>query len=116
VEARLLEKKGHVVTVVSDGREALATLDSASFDLVLMDLQMPEVDGLEATARIRQKERATGRHLPIIALTAHAMKGDRENCIAAGMDGYVSKPIQPEELFREIDTVLSGIGSESPVR
>jgi signal transduction histidine kinase/ActR/RegA family two-component response regulator len=116
VEARLLEKKGHVVTVVSDGREALAALDSASFDLVLMDLQMPEIDGLEATARVREKERATGRHLPIIALTAHAMKGDRESCIAAGMDGYVSKPIQPEELFHEIDAVLSGIRSESPIR
>jgi PAS domain S-box-containing protein len=99
---RLLEKEGHAVTVAGSGRAALAVLERQSFDLVLMDVQMPEMDGLEATDRIRQQERGSGRHVPILAMTAHAMKGDRERCLAAGMDGYVSKPIQPRELFEAI--------------
>ncbi len=95
---RLLEKMGHQVVVANNGREALERLEAEAFDLVLMDVQMPELDGLEATRQIRQKEARTGKHLPIIAMTAHAMKGDRERCLAAGMDDYISKPIQVEKL------------------
>jgi two-component system sensor histidine kinase/response regulator len=99
---RLLEKRGHTVQVANNGHEALALLAGAgheAFDCVLMDVQMPEMDGFECTTLIRDQERTTGEHLPIIAMTAHAMKGDEERCRAAGMDGYLSKPIQPEELF-----------------
>jgi PAS domain S-box-containing protein len=95
---RLLEKRGHHVTVAGNGAEALAAMDTHEFDLVFMDVQMPEMDGLEATSVIRGKEKITGKHQPIIALTAHAMKGDREKCISAGMDGYLTKPIRPQEL------------------
>jgi two-component system sensor histidine kinase/response regulator len=95
---RLLEKRGHHVVVAGNGREALAALERQSFDLVLMDVQMPEMDGFEATAAIREKEKGHGKHLPIVALTAHAMKGDSEKCLAAGMDGYLAKPIRPQEL------------------
>ena len=95
---RLLEKRGHSVVLAADGREALAALEKESFDLVLMDLQMPEMDGFEATAAIRKMERDSGNHLPIVALTAHAMKGDREKCLAGGMDGYLTKPIRAPEL------------------
>jgi two-component system, sensor histidine kinase and response regulator len=99
---RLLEKRGHSVSLAADGREALVALEKESFDLVLMDLQMPEMDGFEATMAIRKNERGSGNHLPIVALTAHAMKGDREKCLAAGMDGYLTKPIrahEPDELL-----------------
>jgi CheY-like chemotaxis protein/HPt (histidine-containing phosphotransfer) domain-containing protein len=95
----LLEKQGHEVVVANDGKEALAQLERQSFDLVLMDVQMPEMDGLEAAAQIRASENGTGRHVPIVAMTAHAMKGDRERCLEAGMDDYVSKPIQARELL-----------------
>jgi two-component system, sensor histidine kinase and response regulator len=95
---RLLEKRGHRVVVASNGQEAVKALERESFDVVFMDVQMPEMDGLEATAAIREKERASGAHQPIIALTAHAMKGDREKCLAGGMDGYLTKPIRPQEL------------------
>jgi signal transduction histidine kinase/CheY-like chemotaxis protein len=95
---RLLEKRGHFVSIAGDGREALAALEKESFDLVLMDLQMPQMDGFEATTVIREKEKTTGNHLPIVALTAHAMKGDREKCLAGGMDAYLTKPIRPHEL------------------
>ena len=95
---RLLEKRGHRVAVAGNGREALAALEKESFDLVLMDVQMPDMDGFEATAMIRAKEKGTGLHQQVIALTAHAMKGDREKCLAQGMDGYLSKPIRPQEL------------------
>jgi PAS domain S-box-containing protein len=103
---RLLEKRGHRVTLAADGKEALAALDREDFDLALMDVQMPEIDGFEATSAIRRGEQATGRHLPIIAMTAHAMKGDRERCLKAGMDGYVSKPIQAAELFEIIERTV----------
>jgi PAS domain S-box-containing protein len=95
---RLLEKRGHRVVVAGNGLEALEALEKESFDLVLMDVQMPGMDGLEATAAIRKKESVSGLHLPVVALTAHAMKGDREKCIAGGMDGYLTKPIRPQEL------------------
>ena len=105
--ARLLEKEGHSVLVVSDGRQAVAAFESESFDLILMDVQMPEMNGYEATAAIREKERAPGGHIPIIAMTAHAMKGDRERCLDAGMDGYVSKPIKSTQLVEAIEEVAS---------
>lgn len=95
---RLLEKRGHQVVVAATGLEALKALEKESFDLVLMDVQMPEMDGLEATTAIRKKEKGTGMRQPIVALTAHAMKGDREKCLAGGMDGYLTKPIRPQEL------------------
>jgi signal transduction histidine kinase/ActR/RegA family two-component response regulator len=102
---RLLEKEGHRVEVVVNGHAALAALDADNFDLALMDLQMPEMDGFETTAIIRERERASGRHLPIIALTANAMVGDAERCFEAGMDGYVSKPVDVRRLFAEIRRV-----------
>jgi two-component system, sensor histidine kinase and response regulator len=97
---RILSKRGHKTTVVTNGKMALEILETTSFDLILMDLQMPEMDGCEATAAIRLKEATTGAHIRIIAMTAHAMKGDRELCLAAGMDGYISKPIRAEELLK----------------
>lgn len=100
---RLLEKRGHRVVVAANGREALAALEKDRYDLVLMDIQMPEINGMEATARIREKEKLTGGHQPIVALTAHAMKGDQELCLAAGMDGYLAKPIRAQELDRILD-------------
>jgi signal transduction histidine kinase/DNA-binding response OmpR family regulator len=114
VARRLLEKSGHTVTVANNGREALAILEAASFDgfaCVLMDVQMPEMGGFEATAIIREREHQTpGVHLPIIAMTAHTMKGDAERCIEAGMDAYVSKPIQPEALFDVIQPYVNAQG------
>jgi signal transduction histidine kinase/CheY-like chemotaxis protein len=105
---RLLQKCGHTVTLATSGVEALAATEARSFDLVLMDVQMPGMDGFEATANIRAREAAFGRHTPIIALTARAMKGDRQRCLDAGMDGYVSKPINTKELLEEI--VHVGLG------
>jgi signal transduction histidine kinase/CheY-like chemotaxis protein len=96
---RLLEKAGHSVAVVNNGIEALDAIEHGTFDVVLMDVQMPVMGGFEATAALRERERGTGRHLPVVATTAHAMKGDREQCEAAGMDAYIAKPIQPRELF-----------------
>jgi CheY-like chemotaxis protein len=106
---RLLEKRGHSVVVAGNGREALETLSRDSFDIVLMDVQMPEMDGFEATQIIREGERTTGAHVPIIAMTAHAMKGDRERCLVEGMDGYISKPLRPSELFEAIESLV-GVG------
>ena len=105
---RLLERRGHLVAVAENGREALATVEREVPDVVLMDVQMPEMDGLEAIRLIREEEKATGKHLPIIALTAHAMKGDRERCLEAGADEYVTKPIRAEDLFSAIERVTSG--------
>jgi light-regulated signal transduction histidine kinase (bacteriophytochrome)/CheY-like chemotaxis protein len=104
---RLLEKRGHEVTVARNGRLALQALQKHQFDLVLMDVQMPEMDGLEATAAIRQGEQITGKHIPIIAMTAHAMPLDKERCLEAGMDGYVSKPIRADALFSVVEEIFS---------
>ena len=102
----LMEKHGHSVDVANNGKEALAALAFGQFDVVLMDVEMPEMDGLEATAVIRERERQTGQHVPIIAMTAHAMKGDRQRCLEAGMDDYVSKPIRAQRLFETLESVL----------
>jgi PAS domain S-box-containing protein len=110
---RLLEKAGHRVTLASTGSEALAAWEDAGvpgFDVVLMDIQMPEMDGMEATAAIRNREKGSGKHIPILAMTAHAMRGDKERCLASGMDGYVSKPIHPAGLFAEIERCLAASG------
>jgi CheY-like chemotaxis protein len=108
---RLLEKRGHKVSVVSSGREALDLLEHSHFDLVLMDLQMPEMSGLEVTAAIRRREKGKRIRIPIVALTAHAMAGDRERCLAAGMDAYLSKPLRPSELNATIAALVpSGQG------
>ena len=104
--ARILEHQGHTVVVVGDGQGALDALARHTFDLVLMDVQMPVMDGIEATAIIRGQEQRLGGHLPIVAMTAHAMKGDAERCLAAGMDGYLSKPIKADELYAAIDKAL----------
>ncbi len=102
---RLLEKLGHRVTVAENGQQALAATRKGEFDLVLMDVQMPGMDGFEVAAAIRLEEESSGAHMPIIAITAHAVKGDRERCLAAGMDGYVAKPVQPKELYAAIEHV-----------
>ena len=94
------------MVLAQNGLEALAALENQPFDIVLMDGQMPEMDGFEATRLIREKENASGAHLPIIALTALAMQGDEERCLVCGMDGYVSKPIKLEELFSVIENVI----------
>jgi two-component system sensor histidine kinase/response regulator len=100
---RLLEKQGHLVTLATDGEAALEAFQETAFDVILMDVQMPGIDGLEATRRIRELERKSGATpVPIIAMTAHAMSGDREVCLEAGMTGYVSKPVNPRELFAAI--------------
>ena len=100
---RLLEKRGHVVSVAGDGRAALAALEKETFDIVLMDAQMPLMDGFEATVAIREKRSYLGGHIPIIAMTAHALKGDLDRRLSAGMDGYVSKPIRTSELFAVVE-------------
>ena len=102
---RLLEKCGHSVVVANNGRKALEELEKEKFDLAIMDVSMPDMDGYEAVAAIRAKEGTAQTHLPIIAMTAHAMKGDREHCLAAGMDAYISKPVQPKELFEIIKSL-----------
>jgi len=99
---RTLEKEGYVVRVVSNGQEALAALDQEPFDVVLMDVQMPEMDGFEATRRIRERETRTGAHIPILAITAHALPSDRDRCLEAGMDGYLSKPVDSRALREAI--------------
>ena len=106
---RLLEKRGQNVQTAGNGREALEKLKEADFDLVLMDVQMPVMGGFEATAAVREGEKGTGRHIPILALTARAMKGDRERCLAAGMDGYIGKPIRLEELFEQIEAFIPSV-------
>ena len=110
----LLEKRGHQVVVAENGREALDALDGLPFDAVLMDVQMPEMDGFEATAAIRAREAVTGAHTPIIAMTAHALKGDRDRCLEAGMDAYVSKPLRPQELFEVLAGLVTAHDDASP--
>jgi CheY-like chemotaxis protein len=105
VAVRMLQNEGHTVTVANNGREVLAALEREPFQLILMDVQMPEMDGFEATAAIRARERFTGAHLPIIAMTAHAMAGDQERCLGAGMDGYISKPVHKAELVQAINAL-----------
>ncbi len=108
---RLLAKRGHTIVVAENGKQAVAAVESEEFDVVLMDVQMPEMDGFEATAAIRQAEQLSGKHMPIVAMTAHAMKGDRERCLAAGMDAYVSKPIQFEELLEVTESFSDSIAA-----
>jgi two-component system, sensor histidine kinase and response regulator len=103
---RILEKRGYSVTVAADGRAAFEAFQAEAFDLVLMDLQMPEMDGFEATAAIREREKHTGGHIPIVAITAHALEGDQEKCLASGMDGFTTKPIRTSELFAVIERML----------
>jgi len=104
---RLLEKAGHFVTVAMNGQEAVHALGQGVFDLALMDVQMPVMGGFEAVAQIRAREKETGQHLPILALTASAMKGDRERCLAAGMDGYISKPFRNQDLFSAMEKAIN---------
>src|SRR4029453_5530956 len=106
VAVGLLTRRGHTVDVVANGLEALAATAVSAYDVVLMDVQMPEMGGIEATAAIREREASTGRHLRIIALTAHSMTGDRERYLAAGMDDYLSKPIDSKRLFAAVEQLL----------
>jgi CheY-like chemotaxis protein len=108
VALKILEKAGYRAEAVFNGLEALTALEKNRYDLILMDVQMPEMDGFETTAAIRRKEKEKGGHIPIVAMTAHAMKGDRERCLEAGMDDYLSKPIQPKELIEMIERQLKG--------
>jgi CheY-like chemotaxis protein len=108
VALRLLEKRGYHCLLANNGREALEVLSSASVDLVLMDIQMPEMDGFEATRCIRELEKSTGAHVPIVAMTAHAMQSDRDACLLAGMDGHIAKPVQSAHLYEAVDAALSG--------
>ncbi|TKB78517.1 MAG: response regulator, partial [Nitrospira sp.] len=112
---RLLQKWGHHVMVAGNGREALAALDAQAFDLLLTDIQMPEMDGLALATAIRAREATGGTHLPIIAMTAHALKGDRERCLAAGMDAYVAKPLQPAELTKVMADLMPSRPAAPPL-
>lgn len=107
VAVRTLEKYGHSVTVASNGKRALAALERDTYDAILMDIQMPELNGWEATRSIREKEKSTGGHIPIVAMTAHAMKGDEERCLESGMDSYLTKPINTQELLSVLDEIAS---------
>jgi two-component system, sensor histidine kinase and response regulator len=108
VAAAILERRGHSLVHAVNGREAVEAAAREAFDLIFMDVQMPEMDGLEATSRIREAEQATGRHTPIAAMTAHAMAGDRERCLAAGMDEYISKPLNKAELLALLERISAG--------
>ena len=103
---KLLEKKALVPEVAANGDEVLRALEESAYDLILMDIQMPRMDGLQATAAIRQREKVAGGHIPILAMTAHALNSDREKCLEAGMDGYVSKPVNAAELYQAIAEAL----------
>jgi two-component system, sensor histidine kinase and response regulator len=111
IVVRMLEKRGHRVAVTANGRDALQALANENFDLILMDIQMPLMDGIEATQLIRAQEADTGQHVPIVAMTAHAMKGDREKCLAAGMDDYISKPVNTDELYSLLNKIALSCGS-----
>ena len=110
VAIAFLEELGHQVTLARDGKEALDVIvaDATRFDLILMDVLMPNMDGLKATQAIREHERRTNGHVPIVAMTAQAMKGDEETCLAAGMDGYLSKPIRKDRLRETIERAIAG--------
>jgi CheY-like chemotaxis protein len=108
---RLLEKRGHTVAAAADGVEALEALDRNAFDLVLMDVQMPRMDGFQVTAIVREREKLTGGHLPIFAMTAHVLKGDEERCLTAGMDGYIPKPISPQALIAVVESISAPLSS-----
>jgi CheY-like chemotaxis protein len=114
VAVGLLTRRGHRVTVSANGVEALAALEQKPFDVVLMDVQMPEMGGFEATQVIRQRERGSQKHQRIVAMTAHAMNGDRERCLSAGMDGYLSKPIDPQMLFAAVEQAVDVQAPEQP--
>jgi CheY-like chemotaxis protein len=111
----LLPRRGHTVQVAGDGRAALTALEQNHFDLLLLDIHMPELDGFQVVSLQRQRERGTGRHLPVIALTARSAAGERERCLQAGMDDYVAKPVRAAELFAAIDRVVSGAEVPLPV-
>ena len=111
----LFESRGDTVVVASDGRQAVQLSGETSFDAILMDVQMPEMSGLEATAAIREREQALGGHIPIVAMTAHAMAGDREQCLAAGMDAYVSKPLRLDELLAVVDGLFTSKPPSQPL-
>jgi len=113
VAARLLEKRGHVVVLAENGVRAIEEFQKQRFDLILMDVQMPVMDGVDATAAIRQSEKITGGHIPIVAMTAHAMEGDRQRFLESGMDGYISKPVHSRELFETIESLLV-LAAEAP--
>jgi CheY-like chemotaxis protein len=113
VARSLLSKRGHQVTVVDTGARAVEAVAAESFDLVLMDVQMPEMDGFEATAAIRAAEQGSSRHTRIIAMTAHALNGDAERCLRAGMDGYLSKPLNPRQLAAVVEENASGLDASA---
>jgi signal transduction histidine kinase/CheY-like chemotaxis protein len=111
VARRLIEKRGHDVVVVDNGRKAVLAIEEQDFDIIFMDVQMPEMDGFEATAEIRRLDKASGKHTLLVAMTAHAMKGDRERCLEAGMDGYLSKPLRPAELIEALEIPLLALAA-----
>jgi len=113
---RILEKQGYSVAVAGNGQEALELMEKHAFDVVLMDVQMPVVDGFKATHMIREREKSSGTHIPIIAMTARAMKEDRETCLEAGMDGYISKPFRASELLEALQAIMEGRDSQPPDR
>jgi len=112
--SKMLQKMGHTVTVAGNGKAAVEAAGKETFDLILMDVQMPEMDGLQSTKIIRDREQGTGKHIPIIAMTAYAMKGDRERCLAAGMDGYVSKPVSVSELYEALEKSEPAVSAAEP--
>jgi CheY-like chemotaxis protein len=114
VAKRMIENRNHTVKSAANGLEALEMIEKEDFDCMLIDVQMPVMDGFEATAAIRNKERGSGGHLPIIAMTAHAMSGDRDRCLAAGMDGYLAKPINAKDVCATIDRVLHALKAHPP--
>jgi CheY-like chemotaxis protein len=105
----MFNKKGFKADAVANGREVLKSLEKIPYNLILMDVQMPELDGIETTKSIRNKEKETGKHIPIIAMTAHAFKEDMEKCLSAGMDDYITKPVNPSDLFRAISKQITGM-------
>ncbi len=109
VACGLLDRRGHQVVVANNGREAVEAFEREAFDLVLMDVMMPEMDGFEATAAIREREQATGKRIPIVAMTAHALLDDRDRCLKAGMDAYLSKPVQPQAMYEMIEGIVAPV-------